>query len=110
MKHQKMKAIKKVLPERLTEDSTPGTLHGPNDYQYYREYDNGWELSIVCNYAVFDYEKGYFEVAVKSNTSTEWIIVSRCYGFRDTADFIDEFENDPKQAVTTRSIEIENGI
>ena len=105
-----MKAIKTIHPSRITEDATAGTLHGPNDYQYYREYDNGWELSIVCNYAVFDYEKGFFEVAARSNPNDEWIVVTRCYNFKEVAMFIEEFEIDPKLAVSSRSVEIENGI
>ena len=105
-----MKAIKTVHPDRLTEETTPGTLHGPNDYQYYREYDNGWELSIVCSYAVFDYEQGYFEVATRSDSSNDWTVVSRGYNFKEVAMFIEEFEIDPKLAVSSRSIEIENGI
>ena len=105
-----MKAIKTVHPDRLTDDTTSGTLHGPNDYQYYREYDNKWELSIVCSYAVFDYEKGLFEVAVRSNVSEDWIVVARGYNFKEVAMIIEEFEIDPKTATSSRSIEIEKGI
>ena len=105
-----MKVVRTISPNRKTEDTVTGTLHGPNDYQYYREYDNSWELSVVCNYAVFDYEKGLFEVAVRSNVSEDWTVVARAYNFKEVAMFIEEFEIDPKTATSSRSIEIENGI
>ena len=65
MKTLTMKVVKTIHPNRKTEDShNAPTREGPNDYQYYRSFDNGWNISIVCSYAVRDYEEGYFEVGV----------------------------------------------
>ena len=112
-----MKPIKSIHPDRVTEDTVPGTLHGPNDYQYYRMYDNGWELSIVCNYAVRDFEKGYFEIGVKNIETNfnngETYVIGTALDFDKTARFLRQFEANPNTALhdwVSNLPEIESGI
>ena len=122
-----MKPIISINPRRKTEKDTTGTRDGPNDYQYYRKYNDGWELSIVCNYAVMDYELGLFEVAVWNKTGqvspknahdnyhdNEWpvetTIIGHGMGFSEVGQFIEDFENDPRTALAKWHVDIENGI
>ena len=112
-----MKVVRTIHPNRKTEDShNVPTREGPNDYQYYRSFDNSWHLSIVCNYAVRDYEEGYFEIGVYTYDSKSkfWekgvIVVGTMLNFEEVATFLKEFEEDPEKAVAKRYIEIENGI
>ena len=111
-----MKVIKTILPKRKTEGTAIPTREGPNDYQYYRSYDNKWHMSVVCNYAVRNYQEGYFEVAVWTYDQNNefWnkgiIVIGSGLDFEEVANIIKEFEIDPYKATKKRYIEIENGI
>ncbi len=112
-----MIVVNTIHPNRKTEDShNVPTREGPNDYQYYRSFDNGWNLSIICNYAVRDYEEGYFEIGVYTDNSKSkfskngTIVVGTMLNFEEVATFLKEFEENPEKAVDKRYIEIENGI
>ena len=112
-----MKVVKKIHPERRTEDShSIPTKEGPNDYQYYRSYDNGWHISVVCNYAIRNYEEGCFEIGVFTYDSNSkfWnkgtIIIGTALDFEEVATFLKEFTDNPERAVSKRYIEVENGI
>ncbi len=117
MKILTMKPVNTVHPKRKTEDNhNAPTREGPNDYQYYRSFDNGWNLSIICNYAVRDYEEGYFEIGVNTDNSKSKfyekgeIIIGTRLEFVEVALFLGEFYENPERAVEKRYIEIENGI
>ena len=111
-----MKVVRKIHPERQIEDTIMPARAGPNDYQYYRSYDNKWHISVVCNYAVHDYQEGYFEVGVYTYDQNNefWdkgvIILGSGLDFEEVATIIKEFEHDPYRATKKRYIEIENGI
>ena len=111
-----MKIVKKILPDRRTEGIAIPTKEGPNDYQYFREYDNGWHISVVCNYAIRDYEQGYFEVAVWTNDKSSRyanhgvILLGTSLDFKEVADMLTGFEINPESEVTKNYIEIESGI
>ena len=112
----KMKVIKTIHPERKTEDTILPARAGPNDYQYYRSYDNKWHVSVVCNYAVRDYQEGNFEIGVychdqKSQYHDKGVIViGTSLTFKEVAEFLEYFESNPEQSVKDYSIEIESGI
>ena len=111
-----MKVVKRILPERRTEGTAIPTKEGPNDYQYYRSYDNGWHISVICNYAIRDYEEGYFEVAgwCYNGSSEYWrkgtIVIGTRLDFEEVANILKEFKDNPERAVNKRYIEIEDGI
>ena len=105
-----MKPTKFIHPNRVSTETVPGTLHGPNDYQYYREYDNGWTISITCNYATHDFEKGYFEIKVET---LDPHIIGTSLDFDEAARFLREFETNPETTMfewLKSHPEIESGI
>ncbi|MAF36949.1 hypothetical protein CL622_07570 [archaeon] len=111
-----MKLVKKVHPKRRAEGTAIPTKEGPNDYQYYRSYDNGWHISVVCNYAVRNYEEGDFEVAVwcYDQSSRYWqkgiMVLGTQLDFEEVATLIYEFKKNPEMCTKKRYIEIESGI
>ena len=112
----RMKVVKTVHPDRNTEDTVQPVRAGPNDYQYYRSYDNGWHVSVVCNYAVREYQEGNFEIGVwcYDQKSPYWdkgiMVIGTSLTFKEVADFLEFFEANPEQSVKEYSIDIENGI
>ena len=110
-----MEVIKTILPKRKTEGTAIPTREGPNDYQYYRSYDNKWHVSVVCNYAVRSYEEGYFEIGVwcYDQKSPYWekgvIVIGTDLTFKEVANFLEYFEDKPEQAVRDYSVDNENG-
>ena len=117
MKTLTMKLSKAIHPNRKTEDShNVPTREGPNDYQYYRSFDNGWHLSVICNYGVRDYEEGYFEIGVWTDDEKSRffnkgaIVIGTRLEFVEVAIFLGEFYENPEKAVDKRYIEIEKGI
>ena len=77
-------------------------------------YDDGWELSITCNYAMHDFEKGYFEIKVKKlNATTVPTVVGTSLDFNEVAIFLKEFETNPETTMyewMKSKPEIESGI
>lgn len=69
-------------------------------YQYWRTYDNGWTISIVCREGMTGADAGLFEMAVWNNDIPKFqtmVIVTASADFTEISNLIEEFKDDPER-------------
>jgi len=69
-------------------------------YQFWRGYDNGWVISVVCREGMNGADTGLFEMAVWNNTIPEFetmVIVTTSADFAEIGGLIDEFLDEPEK-------------
>jgi len=69
-------------------------------YQYWRTYDNGWIISVVCREGMNGADTGLFEMAVWNNSIPEFetmVIVTASADFTEISGLIEEFMDEPEK-------------
>jgi len=94
-----MKVIETVNPRKEA-------LEREQSYQYWRKYDNGWVISIVCREGLHGSDEGWFEMAIWNTEMPEYeeiVIVTQSADFFEIADMLSDFSENPDKFYEEKS-------
>lgn len=81
-----------------TENPRKAQLEQEQSYQYWRKYDEGWIISVVCREGLNGSESGWFEMAIWNDQMPEYesiVIVTQQADFFEIADLLSDFHDNP---------------
>jgi hypothetical protein len=87
---------------QLTSDKNPAKqkFGQKQSYQYWRNYDSGWTISVVCREGMNGADAGLFEMAVWNNSVPKFetmVIVTASADFTEISNLVEEFKEDPER-------------
>ena len=80
-----------------------------NNYQYFKEREDGWVFSVVCNRGTQGQEEGFFEIAVWNDRQNylRAIVIDTYLNFSDVAKIEKQFDINPKRLADRHDVALD---